>query len=328
MPHTADTAASETRSAREPGGHRDAAWRAAPYVAAGVAFGLAFIAVYVVAVRTEPGQRIENLALLGAAVRSEADRGLSIGTLAPISVITFAVAMLAAALVGFARRRLGLGILVAGLMFGAVFAAEVLKEVLDRPALVSGPGWLLRNSFPSGTAAVAAALAIGALIVSPDRLRWVALVFGAVTVGVVAQATQVAGWHRLSDVVGSALLVAAIGCFGVGALAAVDFVAPSRVGRVHPRVYAAILVAALVAFALGGLLLALLVVFPLLSSPEGGRRVFLQTAFPLFAAALTGLTVTLFARLIEPISLGRRRPPSEPKPPVPPEDRPAAVRAP
>jgi hypothetical protein len=53
-------------------------------------------------------------------------------------------------------------------------------------------------------------------------------------------------------------------------------------------------------------LLVLLVVFPLLSSPEGGRRVFFQTAFPLFAAALTPLTLVLFARLLEGRSLGAK----------------------
>jgi hypothetical protein len=146
-------------------------------------------------------------------------------------------------------------------------------------------------------------MAVGPLIVSPDRLRWAVLMAGCLGVAIVAQATQVAGWHRLSDVLGSALLVVAVGSFGVGALATIDLVAPSMVGRVDPRVYAALLVGAAAVLALGALLLVLLIAFPLLSTPEGGRRAFLQTAFPLLTAALTLL---LFARLLEQRSLGRR----------------------
>jgi len=100
--------------------------------------------------------------------------------------------------------------------------------------------------------------------------------------------------------------VASVGAFGVSVLAAGDLIAESSFGRITWRVYAAILIVGGVLLALGTLLLVLLVVFPLLSSPEGGRRVFFQTAFPLFAAALTPLTLVLFARLLERRSLGRR----------------------
>jgi membrane-associated phospholipid phosphatase len=285
---------------------RTALARALPFVGAGTAFLVAFIVVYVVGVLGETAQRIENLALLGAAIRSESDRGQSVGALSPISVATFAFALVGVVIVGFVRRRPGLGVLAATVMLIAVLAAELLKDVLPRPSLVTGPVWLLRNSFPSGTVAVATATAVGALIVSPDRLRWAVLVACCVGVAIVAQATQVAGWHRLSDVLGSALLVVAVGSFGVGALATIDLVAPSTVGRVDPRVYAALLVGAAALLALGALLLVLLIAFPLLSTPDGGRRAFLQTAFPLFAAALTALPLLLFARLLEQRSLGQR----------------------
>jgi len=280
--------------------------RAGPYALAGAGFLAAFIAVYVVAVLTEAGQRVENTALLGAAIRSEAERGQSADALSPVSLATFAFAVLLVTVAGFARRREGLGLLAGAVMVIAVVAAELLKDVLPRPAHIDGPIWLLRNSFPSGTVAVVAAMGVGALLVSPDRLRWAVLVVGSAALAIAAQSTQIAGWHRLSDAIGSGLLVAAVGAFGVSVLAVADLVADSALGRITWRVYAAILIVGGVLLALGTLLLVLLVVFPLLSSPEGGRRVFFQTAFPLFAAALTPLTLVLFARLLEGRTLGRR----------------------
>jgi len=285
---------------------RAAIARATQYALAGAAMLVAFIAVYVVAVLTETGQRIENTALLGAAIRSEAERGQSAEALSPVSLVTFGFAVFLVTAAGFARRREGLGLLAAAVMVIAVLAAEVLKDVLPRPAHIDGPIWLLRNSFPSGTVAVVAAMSVGAMLVSPDRLRWAVLVIGTVALAIAAQSTQIAGWHRLSDAVGSGLLVASVGAFGVAVLAAADLVATSTIGRITWRAYAAILIVAGLLLAVGTLLLLLLVVFPLLSSPEGGRRVFFQTAFPLFAAALTPLTLALFARLIEGRSLGAR----------------------
>jgi hypothetical protein len=93
---------------------------------------------------------------------------------------------------------------------------------------------------------------------------------------------------------------------------------------VHPRLYRAIEVAAVAVMAVGAVMLVLLIAFPLLSTPEGGTRVFLQTAFPLFATGLTILTLTLVARLIEPRTLGRRPPPRA----IEPIDREPAVAGP
>lgn len=291
---------------------RAALVRATPDIVAGTAFLVAFVAVYVVAVLTEAGQRVENLALLGAAIRTEAERGRSASALSPVSVATFGFAVLGVVAVGAARRRPGLGVLAAAVMVTAVVAAELLKDVLPRPGLVDGAVWLLRNSFPSGTVAVVAATIVGALLVSPDRLRWAVLVTGCAVLAVAAQSTQIAGWHRLSDAIGSALLVSAVGAFGVALLAAVDLVADSTFGSIDRRVYTLLLVGVGILLSVGTLLLVLMLLFPLLSTPEGGRRVFFQTAFPLFAAALTPLTLVVFAGLLEGRSLGRRPEPASP----------------
>jgi membrane-associated phospholipid phosphatase len=265
---------------------------------------------WLMAVGTEVGQRAENAALLGAEFRASVERQAGLARLSLITATMFGVAVVGLFLVALSRRRAGLAIVVAGSMVASVVAAELLKALLPRPELVTGPTWLLRNSFPSGTAAVAGAVAVGGLLVAPDRLRWLALPLGAVYAAVIGEATQATGWHRLSDVVGSLLIVVAITSLGLAVLAAAGLVQPGRHGRVHRRISSALAVVALVALVVGALLLVLAMVFPLLTSPSGARRVFLQTAFPLIGAGVTIGAITAFARLVEPYALGVGRRPA------------------
>lgn len=271
-----------------------------------VAFAL-FAVTYWALVGTEVGQSLENLALRGAELRSDSIREASLERLTQISVVTFGLAIVTAIVIGILRRRPALGVFVAGVMVVSVVLAELLKEFLPRPAIVAGPAWILRNSFPSGTAAVATSIAIGAVLVMPDRLRWVALAAGAVYAGAIGDAIQVTGWHRLSDAVGSSLLAIAVASTALVVLARLHLVQPSLHGRVNPRVRRVLVVLGLVALTVGTIILVLVVVFPILGRPEGGRRAFLQTAFPLFGAGVTILALVAFTRVIEPFSLGRRQ---------------------
>jgi hypothetical protein len=264
-----------------------------------------FIATYWAFVGTETGQRVENLALRGAELRSSATRDAALARLTQISVVMFALATMAVWGTGLLRRRGGLGTLAASVMLGSVLSAEVLKELLPRPQLVTGPSWILRNTFPSGTATVATAVAVGAFLVTPERLRWTVVPIAAVYAAVIAEALQAAGWHRLSDTVGSSLLVIALAFAGLTLLARAGLVQRSPYGRVDRRIRGALLVVATILIALGGLLLLLLSVFPLLTTPAEGRGAFLQTAFPLLGAGSTVLMFLVFAQVVEPFSLGR-----------------------
>jgi hypothetical protein len=270
------------------------------------------VVTWVVLVGTTPGQRIENTALLGAEFRTSAERELGLERLSVISTTMFGIAVVVVFIVALARRRAALGAVVAGTMVVAVLAAELLKELLPRPELVSGPGWLLRNSFPSGTAAVASAVAVGLLLVAPSRLRWAALPAGAIYAAVIGEATQATGWHRLSDVIGSVLVVIAVASAGLAGLAAVGLVQADGRGRIDRRVRNAMTILALVALLLGVSLLVLATIFPLLASTGGARRVFLQTAFPLFGAGFSVLALTVFARVVEPFELGTSAARSDP----------------
>lgn len=280
----------------------------ARFAAASAAALALFLTTYVVFVGTDIGQAAENLAVRGAELRTDATRSASLDQLTRITTVTFSLAIIAVIGVGALRRRPGLGVLAGAVMGGSVVLAEALKVVLPRPLLVDGAPWLIRNTFPSGSAAVAVAIAIGAILVVPDRIRWLALVLGALYSAVIVDAIQIAGWHRLSDTIGSALLVVAVATAGAASMARAGLVQPTTSGRVHRRIHYLLAGLAGALIAVGVLLVGLLVVFPILGSPVGGRRAFLQASFPLLGAGLTILVLVAFTRLIEPYSLGRSAP--------------------
>jgi hypothetical protein len=292
------------------------------FAAAAIASVAAFWAVYAVFVLTEPGQRSENLGLLGAVLRSEADRQASLGRLSLISLVSFGLAVVLVFLVATMRRRARLGIVAAAVMVISIVAAEILKEVLPRPALVDGPAWILRNDFPSGHSTIAAGIGVAMLLVSPDRLRWFALPTAVVIAGFIGQATQVAGWHRLSGSIGGVLLVVAVALAGLVVLGRVGLVAPSAHGRVSTRLRGLLLGLGAVLIVLGAIVLAIFVAFPLLRAPEGASGVFLHTVFDAVGSGVTVLILVAFAAMIEPYALGVSRgvavQPRTPAPPAPP----------
>jgi hypothetical protein len=291
-----------------PAAPRPSAARLGPtgwFLAVAIGSTLLFVLAYLIFVGTTPGQRIENLALLGAELRSDADRAAALDRLSSVTVAIFALALVGVLATGFVRRREVLAVTAAGSMVIAVLLAEVLKDVLPRPALVDGPAWLLRNSFPSGSAAVAASIAIGALLVVPDRLRWAVLIAGVIFAALIGESVQTTGWHRLSDTIGGVLLVIAVSASGLVLLARAGRVSPSDGARIDPRLRGVLLAMAVGAAVLGAALTILPVIFPLLGAPAGARRSIMQTAFPLVGVGVTVLTIVVFARVIEPYSLGR-----------------------
>lgn len=280
-----------------------------------VRFGLAaagslglFVLVYWGLVLSRPGQRLENLALMGAQLRGDAARETSLGVLSQVTVLSLALAIIGLVVVAAIRKRPGLGVLVAGIVGGSTALAEILKDVLPRPELVSGPAWILRNDFPSGTATVAAGLGIGALLVAPDRLRWVILPIGALFAAVIGQSTQITGWHRMSGAVGAVLLVMAVASAALVLLERIGHVHRSPWGRVDRRVRFALLVLPLAALAIAAALILMLVVFPVLQVPRDADSVFLHTVFELAGFGFTIVAFIGFGSLIEPFSLGRSAP--------------------
>jgi len=165
----------------------------------------ALVLLYLAAVRTGWGQRVDNAAV----VRHNLDR------LADQDVSNASHAILAAALVLFPvvlvvglRERLRLGLVLAGAL-GAVGVAKAAQDVLPRPELLSfNP--LYSASYPSGHAAGAMSLALGLTLLGPGRrwTRWVATLVPAL----VASLALDMPIHRPSDVLAGFLIaLAAVG---------------------------------------------------------------------------------------------------------------------
>jgi len=274
------------------------------------------VALYAGFVLSEIGQRLENLALNGAALQSAAAREASLGRLSLVSVVSFGAVLVLVVMAGAISRRLGYGTLVAASLGAAVLLVDLLKDWLARPELVAGPAWLLRNSFPSGTAAIGAAIGLALLLLSPERLRWFALPVGALVAAILGQATQVAGWHRMSDALAGVLVAMAVMLGGLVVLVLRGLVQPSSHGRVSVGVHRAVAGVGLGLIALGAVILAIATLFPVLRAPVGADSAFLHTTFDLIGAGATLIAFVGFSVVIEPYGLGASQPdgrgPSEP----------------
>jgi hypothetical protein len=278
------------------------------FVAAAGAYLAVFVAVYLALVGTESGQRIENAALQAASLRAESVRSTSLAYLDRISVVSIIAAMSVIALIGLARRRPGLGIVAVAVIAVAVVSAEILKPVLPRPALLDGPMWLLRNTFPSGTVTVAASIGLATLIVSPDRLRWLVVVGASIAAAFYVQATQVTGWHRASDAVGGVLLAGFVASVALAGLAATGRTQPSTLARTDHRVFVVVGVVAASAVVAATGLAGAMIAFPVLRAPQGSDLVFLHTISDLLAFGLAITAMSAFAWVIGPYTLGTTEP--------------------
>ncbi len=264
-----------------------------------------FVGTYLVLVTTESGQRIENLALRGSELRDGADRQGALDVLSFVTLALFVLAVTAVFLAGLVLRRPGLGSVAAASMVLSLAASELIKELAGRPVLAPGPAWILRNSFPSGTATAATSMAVAVFLVTPDRLRWLTLPVGALCAALVGHAVQASGWHRLSDTLGATTLVIGVAAFGVALMARAGLVQPSSGGRIDRRVGRLLILSSAGTLLVAIALLALPTAFPVLAIPDGARRAFLQAAFPLIGAGLTVFSLTLFGLVVQPFALGR-----------------------
>jgi hypothetical protein len=276
-------------------------------------FGLTAIAAlagvagsWAILVATRAGQQLENAALRGAELRTEIERQAALDRLSQVSTTVFALAIIACFVLGQARKRGWLATVVVLAMGAAVVLAELLKAWLVRPQLVEGPAWILANSFPSGSAAVATAVGLGLYLVAPERLRWLALTIGVAVAAIINEAVQTSGWHRLSDTIGATCLAIAALFVGLWILARAGYVQRGDRGTVDVRIVRGVLLAASIVLTLGTVVLVLLALFPVLTTSVDARRALLQTAFPLIGTGWTIVVILGATRAVEPYSLGTR----------------------
>jgi membrane-associated phospholipid phosphatase len=185
---------------------------------------VSLVVLYVVAVRTGWGQRIDNAALAGRTTRPAVQRATA-HLLDTITLSSLVLGSAVIALIAVARRRMHLAVTAGALLLVANVTAQVLKDrVLTRSLLVSPDP--LGPSFPSGHATVAMSLTIALVLVVPARMRAATAIGGLLYACAVGAGTVTAGWHRASDVIGGYLVA-----IGTGAAASAALVVWRGTGR-------------------------------------------------------------------------------------------------
>jgi membrane-associated phospholipid phosphatase len=181
-------------------------------LAGAAAFAAVAAAVWAVALRTSAGSRLDQsllegfLGLGGPRGHGLADRFARLADPAPMALFAAALAVLA-----LVRRRPLMAFTTLAVLAGAGVTTQVLKRVTAEPrAIESLPAaHVAPESWPSGHATAAMAVALCLIAVAPPRWRpHAAAVGGAFALGV-GGSVLVLGWHLPSDVLGGYCVAAA-----------------------------------------------------------------------------------------------------------------------
>lgn len=122
-------------------------------------------------------------------------------------------------LVALLRRRPGVALAIAIVIFGANTTTQVLKPMLAATREpIRGISPILAASWPSGHATAAMSLALCAVIAVPARVRPVVAALGAVFAVAVSYSFLTLTWHYPSDVFGGFLIATAWTLVGIAAL--------------------------------------------------------------------------------------------------------------
>jgi hypothetical protein len=188
-------------------------WRARPaalHLLASIGCGILFVGLYLVAVRTAVGQRLDDQAfqlLFSMAPRSTITVLTWFARGVVIVVLVALVSLLAVAAVGRrAWRAVVASILITGIT--AVTTSWLRDEVLRRPRFSDEA--FPQNSLPSTHVSVACALVVAAVVLWPPRRPWWLVNTAAIVVLLAALGNVLGQAHRVSDVVASVLLVGAV----------------------------------------------------------------------------------------------------------------------
>lgn len=199
-----------------------------------VTSGVLFLAVYVIAVRTAGGQRLDGLAFQVlysltpqrmVTVLSWFARGVV------IVILAVPVAVLACAAVGRGAWRAVLAsVAITGLSL--LLTTSLRDDVLTRPRFTDEA--FPQNSLPSTHASVACALVVAAVVLWPRRRPWWLVNTAGVVVLLAALGNVLSQAHRFSDVVASVLLVGAVSGLALAVLRPRETIRPRRRTRRSP----------------------------------------------------------------------------------------------
>jgi len=135
----------------------------------------------------------------------------------PLLFVIWGVALLSTAL---ARDRPRVAVAVVAVMGLAPLSSELLKPLMAHTHAIVGGVYVNAASWPSGHSTAAGALALSAVLVSPERLRRFVAVIGAAFALLVGVLLLVLAWHMPSDVLGGYLVAVVWGALAVAALRA------------------------------------------------------------------------------------------------------------
>lgn len=280
--------------------------RRAQLVAVGVTAAVVLVGLYLVAVRTPWGQRLDGAALSGRIFSRPRVREVTHGILRTISVTSLALLGGAVVTIALVRNRTGRALAAVAVIAGANVTTQVLKRVvLSRPDLVSGPLGT-RPTFPSGHSTVAMSLAVALVVVVGRRHRVAAALAGTAYAVAVGGATLTAGWHRPSDVMGAYLVVLVWGSLATAFLVP----DPTRSGRARrpgpPDSDEAVPVLAVLGVVLLGLAFAGAVAFAVARRSADLGAVDFRASYFAGLAAIAGTALLAMAAFLA--ALGRDRP--------------------
>ena len=193
-------------------------------VLVGLAFGVGFVLVYYVTVRTVQGRLFGDASLRGALLTRSAMADSADTVLNTVSVASLLGAVALVATVALVRLERVRGLAAVGLLVGANVSTLVLKSyLLERPDLglrEVSPATL--NSLPSGHSTAVFSAVAALLFVVPTQWRYPASLAGLAMATATALATMSAGWHRAGDSVAAFLLVGAWTAIAAGAVVIAD----------------------------------------------------------------------------------------------------------
>lgn len=175
------------------------------------------VLTYLVFVRTEWGQRFDDVAFEGRSVEDPSVTKATNDLLHSVTRSTLVLLTGAIVVFALARRRVRLAISAGAAIICSVAVTEILKvHVLERQDL-DGIAGIPQNSFPSGHATIGMAISLGVVMVAPHRARPLAAAVAIVVSMVFGVGVLATGWHRPSDTVGSYLVCVVV--FGLVTLA-------------------------------------------------------------------------------------------------------------
>jgi membrane-associated phospholipid phosphatase len=251
------------------------------------------------AVLSEPGQRIDWVALSGNTIGAHRVEGIVHTVLNALGVASIAAATLFAGFIALARRRVLLAVVAAGLVAGANVTTQLVKTATVRPDLgVDMERVAAGNSFPSGHTTLAASVAIAFVLVLPAQVRAAGAVIGAFYAALAGTATMSAGWHRPSDAIAALVIVGAWAAIA-GAVLTVRQPEEGFSGRQPPHLVTVVVLAAMaaVAFATATAALHAATDVPLVDPRELTRHQ-LFAAYAGSAAAIAGTSALVMAAFL------------------------------